>query len=377
MESNKFIKFEEFIKKVRKQQGMSQSELAELVNTSYQNISSYERLRTSCTFDMGRLILNALGVSVVLENNKIYIKDGLKNMDNLKNCKKNKDIDLYQMTNSNLDIEPDYIKVGELDNKLYSKEDLSFINFNIDNVRESHESYMAGNEKLNADLLRRVYKDLSEKGFNLHFYSQFDVNLWDADQYNNEDDLVSITKDDKEIILSISGHLDLELLILEDLIEDIGKQYKEESIFIEKSIMYTAFTKGMGDRIFNALKYRNPSKLLEVMPMLAGYEEIIFNALNIEKHFFTLRDSYNPRALTISEYLGISDCASSRYIYYTYTMPNGDRVMDYNSFEGSEIVDALSYAKDYFEDYDRYLKDYNEYMKLNEEDKRFEELIVF
>lgn len=358
--------FEQFLKEVRKKSGLTQKELAERAFTTYQNISSYERLRTECSFDIGMNLLNALGISVILENNQIFVKEGKTIM---------KDNKWYEENSNGITINADYIKVKEGNDKMeskYTKENLGFINFNSDKIKEEMNDWVKKNQELNKNQLREVLNELENKGFDVYLTDKFNENLWYSDYYNNEDDLAIISKDGKEIMLSVVGYLDIDYFLLENFIDDISKKYPEEAIFIEKAIIYSSYTNENGGHdIYEAFKYNpNNESILNVLSMLSGYENIILEFLTSENYFYTLTEGHNPEELTISDYIRIYDCSSSTYLYYSFTMPTEDRVLAEESFEGHDIVDALKYAPAYFEDYDRYLEEYND------EDSR-DDLIIF
>lgn len=359
--------FEQFLKEVRKKSGLTQKELAERAFTTYQNISSYERLRTECSFDIGMNLLNALGVSVILENNQIFVKEGKINMKN--NEILIKDSNGYRFNEEVVK----YVKVGTIEMGCnYHKENLGFVNFNSDKVKKEMKDWVKKNQELNRNQLKDVLNELKSKGFDVYLTDKFNENLWYSDYYNNEDDLAIITKDGKEIMLSVVGYLDIDYFLLENFIEDISKKYPEEAIFIEKAIIYSSYTNENGGHgIYEAFKHNpNNESILEVLPMLRGYENIVLEFLTSENYFFTLTEGHNPEELTISDYIRIYDCSSSTYLYYSFTMPTEDRVQADESFEGHDIVDALKYAPAYFEDYDRYLEEYND------EDSR-DDLIIF
>lgn len=329
--------FEQFLKEARKNKGLTQKELADKAYTTYQNISSYERLRTECSFDIGMSLLNALDISVVIENNQIFVKEGNLKMENT-----------------------------------FKRENLEFVNFNSEQVKEERTNWIKKNQELNAKQLEETLNALRNKGYDIYLGRVFDVNLWADDYYNNEDILATIVKDNKEIELSAVGYLDIDYFMLENFIEAISERYPQEAKFIEKAIMYTSYNNPNGGHdIYEAFKY-NPSadSILEVLPVLKGYEDIVLDYLSSKDFFFTLREGHNPEELTIADFLRLYDCSSSMYLYYSFTMPTGDRVQAEESFEGHDVVDALSYAPEYFSDYDEYLEQYND------EDIR-EDLIIF
>lgn len=344
--------FEKFLKETRRQKGLTQKQLADKAFTTFQNISSYERLRTECSFDIGMSLLNALDVTVIIENNQIFVKEGIDTMENKK---------VNGNLTEGLSLNTEYVKVYNESNKpKYSADNLSFINFNSNSILEDRDKWIKYNEESNKSEIEKALENLRNNGFDVYLSNQFDTNLWLDEQYENETLLATIVKDDKEIELSTVGYLSVEYFVLEKFIDFISKNHPEEAKFIEKSILYKASRNSYdGKEIFNAFKY-NPTKesILNVLDNVVGYEDIIINALKSENFFSTVENGYNPKHLTISDYLNIYDCYSTPYLYYSYVMPNGDKVQHMESFEGHEVSDALNYASSYYEDYEEYLDMY-------------------
>ena len=344
--------FEKFLKETRKQKGLTQKQLADKAFTTFQNISSYERLRTECSFDIGMSLLNALDVTVIIENNQIFVKEGIDTMENKK---------VNGKLTGDLSLDCEYVKVYNESNKpKYSADNLSFINFNSKSVLDDRDKWIKYNEESNREEIEKALNNLRDNGFEVYLSNQFDTNFWLDEQYCNETLLATIVKDGKEIELGTVGYLNVEYFVLEKFIDYISKENPEEAKFIEKSILYKASRNSYdGKEIFNTFKH-NPTResILKVLDSVEGYEDIIINALKNENFFSTIENGYNPKYLTISDYLNMYDCYSTPYLYYSYVMPNGDRVQHMESFEGHEIADALSYASSYHEDYEEYLDMY-------------------
>lgn len=200
--------FETFLKDLRKSLGVSQKTLTERTKTTYQNISSYERNRTECTFDIGMGLLNALGVSVIIENNQIILKGEYDNMSK------------------------------EMNNKKYERQDLDFINFNSVDAYSEYKSRIADNEKTSEEQLTKAFKKLEEAGYEFYTTRFFMDRLWDADHYPVGEYLVSISKGDREIRLLTYGGVDIDIFIFEEFISDIKKKSpKRRSIYRESFII--------------------------------------------------------------------------------------------------------------------------------------------
>lgn len=65
------MEFGELLTTIRREKKLTQQEVSELINTSPQNVSHYEKNRRTCTFDQGVQILKALGIDILIENGKI------------------------------------------------------------------------------------------------------------------------------------------------------------------------------------------------------------------------------------------------------------------------------------------------------------------
>ena len=65
------MNFNKVIKDIRTEKGLTQKELAEIINTSPQNIAHYEHDRRSCTFDQAVSILKALGFDLLIKDGEI------------------------------------------------------------------------------------------------------------------------------------------------------------------------------------------------------------------------------------------------------------------------------------------------------------------
>ena len=318
--------FEEFLKDVRKQKKITQGQLADMIFTSHQNISSYERLRTECSFDIGMTLLNALGVSVIIENNKIIIKDGIKDM-----------------------------------KKSYVKENLCFMNFNSDKIKQDISKKIQDEQNDNFKRIINAKDELRIKGFSVNILEKMTYEKSDANYYGYNDELVSISKDGIELTLICSGWSSITHFLLEDFIKNIAKDYPEEAKFIKKAIIFTAINSNAGNDIYEAFKERNESKILEVMPMIQDMSKIIIKYLENSNYFRTIENGFNPKNITISEHLRIYNCVSSRYPYYAFTMPTGEKVISDEPFEGDDVIEAMECAFLYFKDYDRYLEEFNNF----------------
>lgn len=330
--------FEEFLKDTRKSLGVTQNELAERAGTTYQNISSYERVRTNCSFDVGMSLLNALGVSVLLENNQIILLKGDTKMKN------------------------------NINNKKYERQDLDFINFNPQECYSLNKERIEKEENDNTKDIGEAYDKLKEKGYNVYFSRFFMDRLWDADHYPSREQLVNISKGDREIALVVSGGVNIDFFLFEDFISDIKEQYPQEGAFIEKVLMFECLNNDKGKDIYHAFKYSHNA--LSASALLDGYEELITKFLEEGDYFFKLQEEYDPRELTISDMLGIYDCYSSSYPYYAFKMPDGEIVLSEESFEGHYIGEALKYAINYFED------DYDRYLEMYEDEDARDELVL-
>ena len=322
--------FEQFLKDTRKSLGISQGTLAERAGTTFQNISRLEnRTNSSCTFDNGMNLLNALGVSVIIENNQIILKGEYDNMS------------------------------SEMKDRVYKKEDLDFVNFNVNDIYELQKSKIVENEELSAKMNQEAFDMLSKNGYEVYCSRFFMDRLWDADHYPVGESLVTISKGDRRIDLVVSGGVHIEYFLFEDFISDIKTNYPQEGAFIEKVLMFECMNNDRGSYIFDAFSKRKD--ISNISPLLNGYEDIINDTLNNDNYIYTLYEEYDPRELTISDMLGIYDCYSSNYPYYAFTMPDEERILPFDSFEGHDIWDALNYAMAYFEhQYDRMIKEYEE-----------------
>ncbi|AMN31108.1 helix-turn-helix domain-containing protein [Clostridium perfringens] len=63
--------FEEVLKNIRIEKGLTQKELAEMIYTTPQNIAHYEHGRRSCTIEQAIELLDKLGIDVVISKGKI------------------------------------------------------------------------------------------------------------------------------------------------------------------------------------------------------------------------------------------------------------------------------------------------------------------
>lgn len=318
--------FQHFLKDARKALGLSQRELAERMGTTFQNISSYERGKTLCTFDYGVELLAALNLSVILENNQIILKGEYKNMNN------------------------------EFKNKKYQKEELDFINFNAQDAYDLNKKRIAKEEDLSKKEFKKAFDKLNSAGFNTYCSRFLNEKLWDADHYPVGEILVTLFKDDKEMHLVAIGGAHTIYFLFEDFIKDIKEKYSKEGAFIEKVLLFECLNHNKGRDIYDVFK--SGKDISNISPMLNGYEDIIRETLSSKDYFFRRCENYDPRGLTISDMLGIYDNYSSNYPYYGFTMPDGKIVLTEQSFEGHYIYDALNYAEAYFEDYNEYLRMY-------------------
>lgn len=317
------MKFEMLLRELRIKAGMSQKDLADRLYTSPQNISAYERLKNSCTFDMGMSLLDALGVSVVIKNNKIIVKD------------------------------------DEKMNKTYKKDELEFINFNTSEGYEMYKDKIKSDETYSTNICKKAFEKLDNNGYDYSCSRLFSEKLGDADFYPPGETLVSIHKDNKEIRLISEGGVEIDFFLFESFISDIKEVYPQEGLFIEKAIMFECINNDKGSNIYEVFKHDGDIRYASTL--LCNYEDIIEEFLSNKDYFFTLTDCYNPRELTISNMLGIYDCFSSSYPYYAFKMPNEEFIIAEESFEGHDISEALLYATEYFEnDYNRYLNMYEE-----------------
>lgn len=318
--------FEEFLKDIRKQKKITQGQLAEMVFTSHQNISSYERLRTECSFDMGMTLLNALGVSVIIENNQIIIKDGIKDM-----------------------------------KKSYVKENLSFMNFDPSKVKHDIRNKIQDEQYDNSRRIKEAKKELENNGFKVKILNKLTNEKSDANCYGNNDELVSVSKNGRELTLICSGWSSITHFLLEDFISDIANEYPEEAKFIEKAIIFTVTNSNSGNDLYEAFKEKDELKILELMPMIEDMSKIIIKYLENGNYFRTTENGFNPKDITISEHLRIYNCTSSRYPYYAFTMPTGEKVIADEPFEGDDVIEAMECAFLYFKDYDRYVEEFNNF----------------
>ncbi|MBQ8997113.1 MAG: helix-turn-helix transcriptional regulator [Clostridium sp.] len=318
--------FQYFLKDARKALGISQRELAERMGTTFQNISHYELGKRMCTFDYGMELLAALNLSVILENNQIILKGDYENMSN------------------------------EFKNKKYQKEDLDFINFNPKDAYDLNKERLDNEEKYSKEEFKKAFKKLDDAGFNVYCSRFLDERLGDADYYPVGEKLVTIFRDGKEIYLVAIGGASTNYFLFENFIENIKEKYPKEGAFIEKVLLFECLNHDKGHDIYDVFKRRK--NISNISPMLDGYEDIIEEALDAKDYFFDRTEYYNPRELTISDMLGIYDNYSSNYPYFGFEMPDGTVVLSEESFEGHDIHDALNYAEEYFEDYNKYLEMY-------------------
>ena len=65
------MEFNELLKEIRKERGLTQKELAEIIYTSAQNVAHYEHKRRLCTVQQAIDILNALGIDVLIKNGEM------------------------------------------------------------------------------------------------------------------------------------------------------------------------------------------------------------------------------------------------------------------------------------------------------------------
>lgn len=296
-----------------------------LVLFVYYNIV-IERGRTSCTFDMGMSLLNALGVSVIIENNQIYLKDG--NNMNMNNTK-------------------------------YERKDLEFVTFNIQYAYELHKQTIKKEEDIASKEYSQAFEKLNNSGYEVHCSRLFNLRLWDADHYPADESLVTISKGEREIAIISSGCIDIDFFLFEEFIKDIKEKYPLEGAFIEKVLLFECINNDKGNDVYHIFKHKG--NILYISNLLDDYEYIIEETLSAKNYFYEVVEEYDPRCLTISDMLGIYDCSSSAYPYYVFNMPDGERVIAEDSFEGHSISEALNYAIAYFEqDYDRYIDIYNE-----------------
>ena len=322
--------FEKFLKDTRKELGVSQRELAERAGTTFQNISRMENSKSSCRFDSGMNLLNALGVAVIIENNQIILKGEYENMSN------------------------------EIKNRVYKKEDLDFVNFNVKEVYDLQKSQILENERISTEENEKAFDKLTENGYEVYFSRFFMDRLWDADHYPVGESLVTVSKDDRRIDLVVSGGVHIEFFLFEEFISDIKEEYPQEGSFIEKVLMYECMNNDMGSNIFDIFSKRKD--VSSISPLLNGYEDIINETLDRKNYICELYDEYDPRELTISDMLGIYDCYSSNYPYYAYEMPDGEMVLEPESFEGHYIWDALKHIEIGFNKiYDQIIEEYEEF----------------
>lgn len=320
--------FEEFLKDLRKEKGLTQRELAEKVFLTFQCISNFENGKRSCNFDLGMNILNALGVSVILENNQIKVKD------------------------------------GAIMEKEYIKNNIEFINFVTESVYKNKEEAITAIRKQNEVQLEKTVNELKLLGFEVELGNDLTTDLWMAEHYEFDRRLAYIRKDDKELLLFTNGATNIDYFIFENFIEDIKRDDLQAGEYIEKVIMFACIENGMGSTIFNVLKNNpTPEAILNILPKLNGYEDTIslrLQALNKDDYFFRLTEGYNPSELTISDVLGLYDTYETSYPYYAFKMDDYDYIMFEESCEGGDVFDALSLANAYFEDYDKYREIYDD-----------------
>ena len=325
--------FEEFLKDLRKEKGLTQKELADKVFLTFQSISNFENGKRNCTFDLGMKILNAVGVSVIIENNQIKIKE------------------------------------GAIMSKEYIKNNIEFINFSTEAIYQKKIDKIKDIRISNEKQLSETIKRLEKLGFEVEIDRKLDTDLWLAEHYEFDTRLAYIRKDDKEIMLFTGGATNIDYFILENLIDDIKEENIEAGKYIEKVIMFACVENNMGSTIFNVFK-NNPTSeaILNILPNLNGYEDIIASKLQSgdnKRYFFTLREGYNPSELTISDVLGLYDSYETSYPYYAFKMDD-EYIMFEESCEDGNIFDALECADAYFEYYDEY-KSYYEDEELREE----------
>lgn len=65
------MEFNELLKDIREDKGLTQKELAEIIYTSPQNIAHYEHKRRLCTVQQAMEILNLLGIDVLIKNGEM------------------------------------------------------------------------------------------------------------------------------------------------------------------------------------------------------------------------------------------------------------------------------------------------------------------
>lgn len=319
--------FETFLRDLRRQKNLTQAQLANMLFISEKTLSGYETNRRQCTFNFAIEILNKLNISILIENNEIKVVQGDINM-----------------------------------TREYKNEDLNFINFNTEKYLLKIQEYRNRSIKQAKENFEKAYKRNESLRFETSFTSAFSEELWFDECYDNGTELAIFEKDNKKMSLMVLGYFETDFFVIEEFIR-LLKEYsgKEIADFVFKSILYTENVHNNGFGIYRLFKNKKISDITNLIPMIKNYESDIKYILdNHEKEIFKrIIGGYDYLNMTIANDLCMYDCFSTPYIYFVYTMEDGNQVVNFeDNFEGHSIDDAFNYVNEYFEDFDRYEEGY-------------------
>jgi hypothetical protein len=243
-----------------------------------------------------------------------------------------------------------------------AREDLRFENFNVQDAYKKCKEDIENDNIISNEIAKEVIDELREEGFDV--IVSFCDNLWDAEHYRPDDQLVRIYRDGKEMSLVVVGSPDYDIFLFELFIKDVKEKYPNEGAILEKIILFEGM-EGDGKDLFDAFdkcSKTGKTNISEKFKRFKGFESILEEFLSTKKYIYRLDRHYNPRELTISKYLGMLDMYATANLYYAYELPDGKLFVDNELIAGYSIGTALLEARSFF-------KDFNHFLDLYEKDE--------